>query len=185
MQSLNIDVLVIGAGPSGSIAASIVRKAGYNVHMVEKEKFPRFVIGESLLPRCMEALEEAELLDVVKQQGFQEKFGAKFLRNNDVCDFNFDDQHTDGFKWTWQVPRGDFDKALADEVARKGVTVHFETTVTNIVFEETKCFETKKKKVLPVTQYCGNIIRNIQKTLFPRKFTQNKCFWPDLSDSNF
>lgn len=135
MQILNVDVLVIGAGPSGCIAASIVHKAGYNVHMVEKEKFPRFVIGESLLPRCMEALEEAELLDVVKQQGFQEKFGAKFLRNNDVCDFNFNEQFTDGYKWTWQVPRGDFDKALAEEVARKGVNVHFETTVTDIVFE--------------------------------------------------
>lgn len=138
MQTKNVDVLVIGAGPSGSIAASIIHKAGYKVQMVEKEKFPRFVIGESLLPRCMEALEEAELLDIVKKQGFQEKFGAKFLRKDDVCDFNFNEQFTDGYKWTWQVPRGDFDRALADEVARKGVDVNFETTVTNIVFNGTE-----------------------------------------------
>ena len=137
MQVLNIDVLVIGGGPAGSIAASIVHKAGYSVHMVEKEKFPRFVIGESLLPRCMEALEEADLLDAVKKQGFQEKFGAKFLRKDDVCDFNFEQQFTNGYKWTWQVPRGDFDKTLSDEVARKGVNVHFETTVTDIQFEGT------------------------------------------------
>jgi len=135
MQTQEVDVLVIGAGPSGSVAAGIIKKAGYNVHMVEKEKFPRFVIGESLLPRCMEALEEAGLLDAVKAQGFQEKFGAKFLRKDDVCDFNFDEQFTEGFSWTWQVPRGDFDKTLAEEVQRKGVTVHFETTVTDIKFD--------------------------------------------------
>ena len=94
MQIKEVDVLVIGAGPSGSVAASIIKKAGYNVHIVEKEKFPRFVIGESLLPRCMEALEEADLLDAVKAQGFQEKFGAKFIRKGDSCDFNFDEQFT-------------------------------------------------------------------------------------------
>lgn len=135
MQTQNVDVLVIGAGPAGSVAAGIIKKAGYNVVMVEKENFPRFVIGESLLPRCMEALEEADLLDAVKEQGFQEKFGAKFLRKNDVCDFNFDEQFTDGFKWTWQVPRGDFDKTLTDELQRKGVSIDFETTVTDIKFE--------------------------------------------------
>ena len=135
MQTQEVDVLVIGAGPSGSVAAGIIKKAGYNVHMVEKEKFPRFVIGESLLPRCMEALEEAGLLDAVKAQGFQQKFGAKFLRKDDVCDFNFDEQFTEGFSWTWQVPRGDFDKTLAEEVQRKGVTIHFETTVTDIKFD--------------------------------------------------
>ena len=52
-------------------------------------KFPRFVIGESLLPRCMEALEEAGFLDAVKEKGFQEKFGAKFVKNGKVCDYSF------------------------------------------------------------------------------------------------
>lgn len=137
MQILNVDVLVIGAGPAGTVAASIIHKSGLKVHMVEKEKFPRFVIGESLLPRCMEALEEAELLDAVKAKGFQEKFGAKFVRGNEFCDFNFQEQFTDGYKWTWQVPRGDFDNTLAEEVQRKGVKINFETTVTDIKFEGT------------------------------------------------
>ena len=73
------DVLVIGAGPAGCIAASIVHKNGLKVRVVEKVKFPRFVIGESLLPRVMDHLEETELLEDVKKGGFQEKFGAKFL----------------------------------------------------------------------------------------------------------
>lgn len=138
MSTQNVDVLVIGAGPAGTIAASIINKAGYKVKIVEKEKFPRFVIGESLLPRCMEALEEAGFLDAVKAKGFQEKFGAKFVRGEkDLCDFNFSDQFTDGWKWTWQVPRGDFDLTLAKEVEKQGVEVNFETTVTDIKFEGT------------------------------------------------
>ena len=68
MSIQTTDVLVIGAGPAGTVAASIVNKAGYKVRIVEKMKFPRFVIGESLLPRCMEALEEAGFLDAVKEQ---------------------------------------------------------------------------------------------------------------------
>lgn len=135
MQTKQVDVLVIGAGPAGSVAASIIHKAGLKVHMVEKEKFPRFVIGESLLPRCMEALEEAELLETVKSKGFQEKFGAKFVRGNDLCDFNFGEQFSEGYTWTWQVPRGEFDKALAEEVQKKGVTIDFETAVTGITFQ--------------------------------------------------
>src|SRR6186997_1943651 len=103
-MSSTVDVLVIGAGPAGSVAASLISQAGFQVHVVEREKFPRFVIGESLLPRCMEVLEEAQLLDAVKSRNFQQKFGAKFLRGDDVSDFNFSDQFTTGWNWTWQVP---------------------------------------------------------------------------------
>ena len=110
MKTEKVDVLVIGAGPSGTVAASIINKAGFKVKIVEKMKFPRFVIGESLLPRCMEALEEAGFLDAVKDKGFQEKFGAKFVRDGKVCDYFFADQFTPGWNWTWQVPRGEFDK---------------------------------------------------------------------------
>ncbi|MEO7988729.1 MAG: NAD(P)/FAD-dependent oxidoreductase [Chryseolinea sp.] len=130
-----IDVLVIGAGPAGSIAASMIHKAGYSVRVVEREKFPRFVIGESLLPRCMEVLEDAELLEAVKAKNFQEKFGAKFIKGNEVCDFNFSDQFSKGWSWTWQVQRAEFDLALATEVQRKGVPIDFETTVTGIEFD--------------------------------------------------
>ena len=129
-----VDVLVIGAGPAGSIAAALIHKQGYSVRVVEREKFPRFVIGESLLPRCMEVLEEAEFLDVLKAQHFQEKFGAKFMKGDLVTDFRFEDQYSAGWTWTWQVQRASFDQALIDEVARRGVQVDFETTVTNIQF---------------------------------------------------
>jgi flavin-dependent dehydrogenase len=134
MNSERVDVLVIGAGPAGTVAASIVNQAGFKVKIVEKQKFPRFVIGESLLPRCMEALTEAGFLEAVKKRGFQEKFGAKFVKNGKICDYLFADQFTAGWNWTWQVPRAEFDKTLADEVERMGVPVHYQATVTAIEF---------------------------------------------------
>jgi len=134
MNIEKIDVLVIGAGPAGTVAASIINKAGYKVKIVEKQKFPRFVIGESLLPRCMEALTEAGFVDAVKEKGFQQKSGAKFVKNGKICDYFFADQFTDGWNWTWQVPRAEFDKTLADTVEKMGVPVCYETTVTGITF---------------------------------------------------
>lgn len=131
---IETDVLVIGAGPAGSIAASMIHQAGLKVRVVERERFPRFVIGESLLPRCMEVLEDAGFLEAVKAKKFQEKFGAKFLKGDAVSDFNFTEQFTKGWNWTWQVPRAEFDQALAQEVQRRGVPLDFETTVTDIKF---------------------------------------------------
>jgi flavin-dependent dehydrogenase len=136
------DVLVIGAGPAGTVAASIVNKAGYKVRIVEKMKFPRFVIGESLLPRCMEALDEAGFLDAVKEKKFQEKGGAKFVKNGKICDYQFADQFTKGWQWTWQVTRADFDKTLADTVEKMGVPIDYESTVTNIQFDGSESITT-------------------------------------------
>lgn len=135
-KNLKTDVLVIGGGPAGSISASLIHLAGFSVRVVERERFPRFVIGESLLPRCMEVLEDAQLLEAIKAQNFQQKFGAKFLRGEEVSDFLFSQQFTKGWEWTWQVPRADFDFALINEVQRKGVPVSFETTGTAIKFAE-------------------------------------------------
>jgi flavin-dependent dehydrogenase len=135
MSIQSTDVLVIGAGPAGTVAASIVNKACFNVRIVEKMKFPRFVIGESLLPRCMEALEEAGFLEAVKEKKFQEKGGAKFVKDGKTCDYQFADQFSKGWQWTWQVPRAEFDKTLADTVEKMGVPIDYETTVTGIEFQ--------------------------------------------------
>ncbi len=137
MKTEKVDVLVIGAGPSGTVAASIIHKAGFKVKIVEKMKFPRFVIGESLLPRCMEALEQAGFLDAVKAANFQQKTGAKFVKDGKICDYSFADQFTPGWQWTWQVPREEFDNVLATAVSAMGVPVDYETTVTDIRFNGT------------------------------------------------
>lgn len=129
---LPTDVLIIGAGPSGTVAAAIVRKAGLSVRIVEKESFPRFVIGESLIPRVMDHFEEAGFLPVLHRCNWQKKFGARFKKGDVWCEFDFSQQFTDGWTWTWQVPRADFDMVLAQEVQKLGVQVDFRTEVVCI-----------------------------------------------------
>jgi len=128
------DVIVIGAGPSGSVAAAYLNKMKDSVLVLEKETFPRFVIGESLLPHCMNHLEEADLLEAVKKVGFQIKTGASFYKGNTRCDFSFSEQHTKGWEWTWQVQREQFDQTLVNEIQKKGVEVQFNATVKNVIF---------------------------------------------------
>ena len=136
MINTKVDVLIIGAGPSGCVAASYLHKKGLSLQVVEKSKFPRFVIGESLLPKSMEHFEEAGLLDCIKAQNFEKKYGARFIRGNEVCNFDFSKKFTEGWDWTWQVPRAEFDNALAQEVIRKGVNIAFQWEVTNVEFDD-------------------------------------------------
>jgi flavin-dependent dehydrogenase len=82
----------------------------------------------------MDLLKEADLLDAVEAQGFIHKCGAVFRRNGEVCNFDFSDQFTDGWKYTFQVPRADFDKTMADAVAARGVEIRYGHGVTAIEF---------------------------------------------------
>ena len=132
MPTESVDILIIGAGPAGTVAAAAAHQRGLNVKIVEKLRFPRFIIGESLLPKCMEHFEEVGLLDVLKAQNYQEKKGVRFLRNGKECWFNFSEQYSPGWTWTWQVPRAHFDKVLADEVNRRGVDIAYETEVIDV-----------------------------------------------------
>ncbi len=141
-----VDVLIIGAGPSGAISASYLNNNGIKVKVLEKSKFPRFVIGESLIPRCMDHFEEAGLLECLKSMGFQKKKGARFIRNHEICNFDFSKKFTEGWNWTWQVPRADFDNTLAQEIIKKGVDIEFESEVLNVVFKENTSITTFKNK---------------------------------------
>ncbi len=141
----DVDVLIIGAGPAGAIAAAVLQREGFKLLVVEKQTFPRFVIGESLLPHSMGLLQEAGLLDTVERQGFMKKFGAVFLRGNETCNFDFANQQGPGWKYTYQVTRADFDKTLADAVAAKGVEIRYECGVTAVEFDETQARVTVAK----------------------------------------
>jgi 2-polyprenyl-6-methoxyphenol hydroxylase-like FAD-dependent oxidoreductase len=88
-QPESFDVIVIGAGPSGAISSALLVQKGYSVLMLEREQFPRFSIGESLLPQCMAFIEEAGMLPAVQAGGFQFKNGAAFYHNGKHTHFDF------------------------------------------------------------------------------------------------
>ena len=130
-MSEQFDVAIIGAGPSGSSAAALLHKKGWRVCVLEKQHFPRFVIGESLLPHCMEILDEAGFLPAVeKEPTFQFKNGAAFTWGSRYTYFDFTDKFSPGPGTTYQVRRGIFDKILIDEAEKQGVTVRYGHTVT-------------------------------------------------------
>jgi len=130
------DVLIIGAGPAGAVAAASLHRDGYRTIVVEKQHFPRFVIGESLLPRTMDLLKEVGLLDAVEAKNFIHKTGAVFRRGKGICDFDFANQAGDGWKYTYHVPRAEFDKTLADTVEALGVEILYGHGVSEVNFTD-------------------------------------------------
>ncbi|MDM1549056.1 tryptophan 7-halogenase [Empedobacter falsenii] len=142
----NTDVLIIGAGPSGSVAAAYLREKNIKVIVLEKTQFPRIVVGESLIPRSMDHFEEAGLLPYLEKQNFEVKPGARFIRGEQICIFDFSKKFGKGKDWTWQVPRADFDMTLADAIIDKGADLRFNEEVINVQFEGKNSITTVKKQ---------------------------------------
>jgi len=132
IQTTQTDVVIIGAGPSGSIAACLLRQLGHEVVILEKMTFPRFIIGESLLPQCLTVIEKAGCLEAIKQAGFQKKIGATFQHQGQFEHIVFDDKFSAGPGTAFHVQRGKFDKILADCAERKGATLHYQATVIEV-----------------------------------------------------
>ena len=134
------DVLIIGAGPSGSSAAALLRQKGYAVTILEKQYFPRFSIGESLLPQCMVFLEEAGLLETVRahvdEYAFQFKNGAAFLKGKQRSFYDFTEKFSEGPGTTWQVRRAQFDELLAKQAAAYGADIRFGHEVIEVDVEQ-------------------------------------------------
>ncbi len=130
------DVVIIGAGPSGAVAAALLTQKGYQVTVLEREHFPRFSIGESLLPQSMVFLEEAGLLEPVRNAGFQFKDGAAFSYQDQADFFNFEDKFSEGPGTTYQVERAKFDKILADAAAEEGAHILYGCTITAADFSD-------------------------------------------------
>ena len=138
-----VDVLIIGAGPAGSVAAALLARHGYKVRVLERQKFPRFSIGESLLAQSIELIEAAGLLEPVMSAGFQYKNGAAFARGAEYAEYNFADKSSPGPMSTFQVPRAEFDKVLADGAERMGADIRYEIEITAADFSGTPTLTSK------------------------------------------
>jgi flavin-dependent dehydrogenase len=128
-------IVVIGAGPAGAIAAALLKRQGHDVLIIERQQFPRFSIGESLLSHCLDFVEEAGMLDAVNAAGFQLKNGAAFACGEQYSAFDFGQTFSNGKPTTFQVQRADFDKLLADEAERQGVEIRYLETITAVDFD--------------------------------------------------
>ena len=146
------DVVIIGGGPAGSIAAIQLGNAGHSVKVIEKMKFPRFVIGESLLPRCNELLDEAGILDEVIAEGFQLKGGVTFKNEqNDYKVIHFSENLGQKHDSSFQVRREIFDKLLLDNAEKCGADISMETEV--IAYDENENIVTVVDKEGQEAQY--------------------------------
>ncbi|WP_397450285.1 NAD(P)/FAD-dependent oxidoreductase [Pseudomonas sp. NA-150] len=131
-------VVVIGAGPSGAIAAALLKRQGHDVLIIERQLFPRFSIGESLLSHCLDFVEEAGMLEAVQAAGFQVKNGAAFAWRDQYSDFNFGDTFSKGKPTTFQVERAAFDKLLADQAELQGVEIRYQQAIVAADFAAAK-----------------------------------------------
>jgi flavin-dependent dehydrogenase len=128
------DVAIIGGGPAGSTAAALLARAGRRVIVFEREKFPRFHIGESLLPFSMKAFSRLGLHEKFLRAGFMKKFGGEIFGacSERGTKFYFKDGFRSQTDHSYQVTRADFDKVLLDHAAESGADVHEQTAVERV-----------------------------------------------------
>src|SRR5947207_7564147 len=138
MNTAMYDVAIIGGGPAGSIAAALLARAGRRVIVFEREKFPRFHIGESLLPFSMKAFTRLGLHEKFLRAGFMKKFGGEIVGacSETGTKFYFKDGYRYQTDHAYQVTRGDFDKVLLDHAAECGAKVHEQTSVDRVEFSK-------------------------------------------------
>src|SRR5438477_4255376 len=130
------DVIVIGAGPAGSTSSALLAEKGHRVLVLEREKFPRYHIGESLLPFTFQPLQRLGLIDKMRQSAFVKKYSVQFVSPNGKASqpfYFFDRYDRDTIAQTWQVLRSEFDVMLLNNAREKGATVREETAVKELV----------------------------------------------------
>ena len=131
------DVVVVGGGPGGSSTSTFLADGGLRVALFERERFPRFHVGESLMPATMLLLEELGAKAAIEERGFQLKYGASFIdEENNAATQTF--YFLPGQPWpnySYQVPRADFDTVLLEHATKRGVTVFQPATVEGTKFD--------------------------------------------------
>ncbi|MFM7035586.1 MAG: NAD(P)/FAD-dependent oxidoreductase [Planctomycetia bacterium] len=131
------DVIVIGGGPSGATVATLVAKQGHSVQLLERERFPRYHIGESLIPETFWVLERLGMLEKLRGSRFVNKHSVQFVSDQGRLSqpFYFADHKPHESSRTWQVLRQDFDMMMLDNAREHGVDVHEGVRVLEVLFE--------------------------------------------------
>ena len=136
-QKDHYDVIVIGGGPAGSTTAALVAEYGHRVLLLERDKFPRFQIGESLMPGTYWSFKRLGILDKLKESAFVRKYSVQFFSGSGKGSvpfyFNRHDPHESSV--TWQVLRSEFDQLMLDNAAKKGAEVKQGASVLQVNFE--------------------------------------------------
>src|SRR5262245_52885189 len=135
--SQSADVLVIGGGPAGSTCSTLLAQHGCKVQLFERERFPRFHIGESLIPETYWVLKRLGMLDKMKGSHFVKKFSVQFVNaaGKLSAPFYFWDNKPHECSQTWQVVRSEFDQMMLNNARETGVEVHQGTRVLDVIFE--------------------------------------------------
>ena len=137
MESKQYDVIVIGGGPAGSTAAAVLGMKGRRVVVLEREKFPRYHIGESLLPYCYFPLKRIGMIEKMKESDFTKKYSVQFVTPNgrlSVPFYFFEHWDHEAAK-TWQVNRSQFDEMLLNNAREKGAEVIEEITARELIWD--------------------------------------------------
>jgi flavin-dependent dehydrogenase len=131
------DVVVIGGGPAGATVSTLLAQHGCRVQLFEREHFPRFHIGESLIPETYWVLQRLNMLDKMKQSHFVKKYSVQFINQKGKLSepFYFMDHKPHECSQTWQVLREEFDKMMLDNAKEHGVDVHEGVRVLEVLFE--------------------------------------------------
>jgi len=131
------DVVVIGGGPAGSTTATLIAQKGYRVQLFERDRFPRFHIGESLIPETYWVFERLGMLPKMKASPFVKKHSVQFASGNGKLSapFYFWDNRPHECSQTWQVVRSEFDQMMLDNAREHGVEVHEGARVLDVLFE--------------------------------------------------
>ena len=136
-QSTQPSVIVIGGGPSGSTASTLIAQKGHRVRLFEREKHPRFHIGESLIPQTYWTLKRLNMLDKMKGSHFIKKYSVQFVGSSGRLSepFYFWDNRPHECSQTWQVRRSEFDQMMIENAVEHGVDVQQGVRVLEVLFE--------------------------------------------------